>query len=244
MIKSPMHRRGPRAIVALLLASVLFGARADLWRRVAESHVQFARALAADGIRLNPEFFVWVDRLVGYDCTMSASKAGDLDAAQSGRIALYVDQFCKPWTKAWDKAIGACDRERPPDWCGDDQVVMERMGLESYLATLTSSLGGTDDATLRYNIMRMIVGTATPHTITEFPRGRVDEWMARAAAEFLRTAAPDDAIDIARSLQDTWVGLGPAVAREFSAYARKSPALTDGQRATLNDLIALRYKDP
>ena len=36
------------------------------------------------------------------------------------------------------------------------------------------------------------------------------------ANEFLRTATPDEAIQIARLLQGTWLGLGSATARHFS----------------------------
>ena len=69
-IRRPLHR----TVVALLIAPIVLGARADLWRRVAESHVKFAQALAADGVRLTPESLGCANQPVACDCTMSVSK--------------------------------------------------------------------------------------------------------------------------------------------------------------------------
>ena len=224
-----------------LTAFVAVGASGDKWRGVAKSHADFAAALAADDVRFDAAFRTWAATIVDFDCQPRADKVRGLAAAEVRRVTLFAEYLCRLWLKTWDKAIGPCDRDHTPKWCLDENALAARIDLEPYFSTLTDALRNATDKKVRLNTMFLIANSATPHVITEYPRNLVDRWLATAASEFLKSADPDDAIEVVRSIRDTWIGVGPGVSREFLAYADRPDGPTEDQRRQLVEIASKRY---
>jgi hypothetical protein len=230
-----------RLVLLLLpLLPAVLGACASTWQRVGEQHADFARALGAIGVKFDAQFIDWAGERVDDDCRTVESQTRDLTDIQLRQLKLYRELFCKPWSDAWDETFVACDKDQQPSGCREPMA--GRIELHTYFLVLTGALARTNDSLQRYNIMAVVVAGTTPHVITEFALDRVDVWVADAVMEFLRVATPDEAIDIARSLQRTWVGIGPAIAGRFTAYV-ESRALRDQERRLLKELLAKRHAE-
>jgi len=232
-----MSRRIRHIAILTGFLPVILGAGAGNWRRVADENAGFAVVLANERVRFGSDFLKWVTAKVNENCRAVDSTNGGLDASQTRQVAAYRDRYCKPWLDAWEKALAPCDRNRPPAWCDDEDAMPKRVNLEPYFSGLAIALADASDSLARYNIMAVAVSATAPHLISEFPRASVDEWVARPASEFLKTGSPTEALEIAHDLSGTWVGLGPALARELSLYAERSNDLTDDQRTELRRLI-------
>src|SRR5688500_13889878 len=216
-----MHRRllaGNRSGWWLLVLALAFGppriSSAGEWKQVGLLHAEFARALGREGMRFGPEFSTWAGEFIDEDCEVRPT-AARLSSIERRRVELLRTQYCKPWNQAWE----ICDAKQSPSWCRHPTTIV--VEFEKYFDALAAAVKGARGTTHRYNLMVMVIAATGVHAITEFPADRVDQWVAQSAAEFLRDAPPADAIQIARLLRRTWVGLGPITAGHLKNYGTR-----------------------
>jgi len=205
------------------------------WRQVGLQHADFARALGNDGIRFDEKFLEWVGDFIegDGDCQVKPA-ASSLPGPERQRVELVRTQYCRPWNRGWR----VCDADQPPSWGADPTTVAKE--FETYFDTLATTLKSTRGTLQRYNLMAVVVNATGVHAITEFPVNRVDQWIAKSAVEFLRTAKPTEAIQIVGLLHLTWLGLGPVTARHFKSYAA-SHVMSEEERRLLNDAVSRRH---
>jgi hypothetical protein len=218
--------------VGLGLPNVTF---ASEWQQAGLRHADFARSLGSEGTRFDQEFLKWAADFVEGDCEVMPA-ANNLPGRERRRVELVGAQYCKPWNQAWR----VCVADQPPSWCADPTTVAKE--LDKYFDTLATALKGSGDALQRYNLMAIVVAATGVHAITQFPVDRVDQWVAKSAVEFLRTATPTEAIQIAGLLQRTWFGLGTVTARHLKAYAA-SRVMSEKERRLVNDAASRRHAD-
>ncbi|MGH9785807.1 MAG: hypothetical protein ACRD88_16670 [Terriglobia bacterium] len=209
---------------------VAFGAGVSPGSRVAQKHLAFVREISAQHLRLSTDLRLVAKKVEGSGCKLRDYDAAKMDADQVRLAQLYASAYCQTWQKFWDKALGPCDHDRPPDWCDDEAAMSQRVDLQGYFTTLASGLDAAPSSLERENIMDIVTSTLSAHVITEFPSDATESWATATVVAYLKRASPEQAIELAKALKVTWVGLAPAVLGAFDAYLNRAVSLSEDQR--------------
>ena len=227
---------GVRVAVALMSLSAL-DADVGPGSRVAQRHLDFVREISAQHLRLSTDLQQLASKVEQSGCRLRDQDAAKMDADNIRLAERYASEYCKTSQKFWDKALGPCDDDRPPEWCNDEAAVLQRVDLQGYFSTLTSGVDAARSPLERDNIMDIVTSTLSAHVITEFPRDATESWAAATVVAYLRRASPEQAVELAKTLKGTWVGLAPAVRSAFDAYMNEAASLSDDQQDALRRVL-------
>ena len=236
--------RRRRVVVLTLALPLLLAAHEKDWRRTAESHVAFARALAAEKTRFDPAVRARVvaGRIRG-DCMPLPSKITDLGPADRAFLKRYLLEVCVPRVESWGEVFGECtDRIVTPKWCdsGSDRVIAEHVGLQAYFDAVTKAMP-TSSPLERTNIMGVIADFLDDSALRHYPHDFLDRAVAVLVAEYLKTASPDEGFALAEPILRGAYGAGKSTQAAFKAF-RSGADLSAVQRCGLDAM--LKYDDP
>jgi hypothetical protein len=211
--------------------------------KLAERHIRFARSLASSRIRLDSAEFTHVATEVEKnDCTVTKEVARTTASALLPFAKAYGSEFCRPWMKLWE-GLNACDGDKPPEWCDDEEAVLVRLDLDGYFAGLAAALRESPSELERENIMDIVLVSLSPHVIGDFGDDPPNRWATEAAEAYLKSASFNQVTSMAERLQKTWVGLTPGVVSQLDQYVRRSHDLTLEQRNRLKNLSENPHSD-
>jgi hypothetical protein len=205
---------------------------------VAKKHVGFAKLATQAGVRFSREFQALGAELALHDCQLRDSTVASLPPDRVSLARAYAVDYCQPWTKLWDDVLDQCDGEKPPAWCEVESEVLTHLDLDRYFDTVTAALDAATSALERENIMDLALDPFAAHVITEFESAAPDRWATHALDVYLKHASPEQAIAVAKSLADSWVGITPGVASLFHDFLKLNGHFTTEQRQELEQLIA------
>src|SRR5262245_3520295 len=231
-------------LLAISFATGPLQSASDPGGKIAARHVRFARLLATSHVRFSsPQLEPVATEIEHHDCKMTAAaeKLAPGDLLPLARA--YASEYCRPWVKLWDGVMDRCLEERPPQWCDDEQALIERLGFNGYFQSLTEALQSPPDELERENIMDMILATFSAHVIGDFGKELPDRWATDAAKAYLPAASFDQVIAMAERLQKSWVGLTPGVMSQLQQYLQRTVELTAEQRGSHEAVLATRFAD-
>jgi hypothetical protein len=235
-----------RTLQIILMIGVLSpvhaaGEKVSGLKSVAQQHARYARALAAEDLRINSDRLAWLGKRAEVDeCSLSAQDNSDLNDWQKHQLSIYVDLYCKPWKNWWTKVLDQCESKQRPKWCDEGAG---KLSLADYFSTLLDALKGATGDTERYSLIFVMVDTLNAHVLSEFPEDDLEPWFRDAAKEFLTRASVDDVLTIGERFQGTWLGLFPSVAQQLEAYGKAHADLSSDQEKRLQAILKQRFSD-
>ena len=188
-------------------------------------------------------YLTWADGYVENDCDMRPNAPVPATDSERARLAIFVDEYCKPWNGFWDEVYEACGEKDKPRWCADQDAHLDHFGFPSYFRSLSNAIGAATNDPTRELIMWVLLHSLTPHVIMQIDDGPISKAVAPGLATYLRHATPERAIEIVRVLQGTELGLAPLLAREVSTYAASLKKKAASERETLLRMVKVRYAD-
>ena len=235
------------------LVLTLWAARAwaDSAADAGRSHVAFAKALSADGLRFGAEDLSWLDAYED-SCMLSGLEAYEHDKglptppddeSRKRLLQRYLDLYCRPWGELWFTVIDACDQKPVPTWCDQPDGLYKHLNLDAYFDSLTAALKASRTPLERYNVMAIMINAVGAHVTTELPQRRLEKWYALGTREYLRSATIKDAQELVQQFQNTWVGLMPTVVSEFRSYANAADGVSADDKEALLKSLNRRFSD-
>jgi hypothetical protein len=240
-----VNRERARLGALFLFLPLLLGAHRGTWRKTAESHLQFARELAAEGIVFNlaTRASLVEDRLAA--CEPRPSKVRTLPLSDLITLQRYGQLVCVPSLKAWIKGMRECtDRLIAPRWChsDDDAVIAEHLSLGAYFETMTAGIAAAVNPLERANIIGVLEDFQRQEFLPDHvPLGPLRRWIGEAATVSLRGVTAEEGVAVAVAFTRALGGDGafPAV-RAF----RDSAPLSEDQRCILEALLSNKDSIP